>query len=186
MEYYHNGCRSWDWCALPALFPRVFLLLLTTTGVGPGTGAPPSVAPPAAGHIGLAGCMAIATAADSGVFIPQLRLASSRHLGRRRCSASARLPCSLSSPRLPPPRYFPDFYAPLATDLVDLHTYDIQLRTGSPFPPLAQLLSVLPPQSGQLLPLAYAELMQSTTSPIYDAFPVDFTLDLNGKVRETV
>jgi 5'-3' exonuclease len=45
---------------------------------------------------------------------------------------------------------------------------------------------VLPPQSGQLLPLAYAELMQSTTSPIYDAFPVDFTLDLNGKVRETV
>ena len=51
---------------------------------------------------------------------------------------------------------------------------------GAPFSPLCQLLSVLPPQSGDLVPLAYRELMLSPSSPIYDAFPVDFALDANG------
>ena len=97
---------------------------------------------------------------------------------RRRCSSAE---CRHFADRAL--RYFPDFYAPLASDLIDLPSYDIRLEMGTPFPPLAQLLSVLPPQSGSLLPGPYAELMQSNTSPIYDAFPVDFTLDANGKVR---
>lgn len=58
------------------------------------------------------------------------------------------------------------------------------LAPGRPFPPLAQLLSVLPPQSKQLVPPPYAELMVSTSSPVYDAFPTDFSLDLNGKRAE--
>ena len=37
---------------------------------------------------------------------------------------------------------------------------------GAPFSPLCQLLSVLPPQSGDLVPLAYRELMLSPSSPI--------------------
>ena len=53
-----------------------------------------------------------------------------------------------------------------------------------PFTPLAQLLSVLPPQSASLLPAPYAELMLSTDSPIFDAFPADFSLDANGKKQD--
>ncbi len=77
--------------------------------------------------------------------------------------------------------YFPEFYAPLATDLVDLASYEVELELGEPFLPLAQLLSVLPPQSGKLVPAPYRELMLSDDSPIFDAFPVAFELDFNGK-----
>ncbi len=77
--------------------------------------------------------------------------------------------------------YFEDFYAPLATDLRKLADYEINLKMGKPFPPLAQLLSVLPPQSGELVPKPYKELMLNPESAVYDAFPADFTLDLNGK-----
>ena len=77
--------------------------------------------------------------------------------------------------------FYPDFYGPLATDLVDLASLDLRLELGRPFPPLAQLLSVLPPQSSALVPLPYQELMLSPTSPVFDAYPADFVLDLNGK-----
>ena len=64
--------------------------------------------------------------------------------------------------------------------MVSLPSYEINLQIGAPFPPLAQLLSVLPPQSADLVPPPYRELMLSPSSPIYDAFPVDFALDANG------
>jgi len=80
--------------------------------------------------------------------------------------------------------YFPDFYAPLATDMSNLPEYQINLELGEPFPPLAQLLSVLPPQSAQLVPESYRQLMLSPTSPVFDAYPNDFSLDLNGKRAE--
>jgi len=80
--------------------------------------------------------------------------------------------------------YFPDFYAPLASDMSSLPSYEIRLELGEPFPPLAQLLSVLPPQSAQLVPPAYRDLMLSPTSPVFDAYPNDFSLDLNGKRAE--
>jgi len=80
--------------------------------------------------------------------------------------------------------YFKDFYAPLATDLVQLPEYEIRLQMGTPFPPLAQLLSVLPPQSGDLVPKPYKELMLNPESPVFDAFPADFRLDLNGKTKD--
>ena len=60
----------------------------------------------------------------------------------------------------------------------------ITLELGAPFPPLAQLLSVLPPQSAQLVPAPYRELMLSPTSPVFDAYPKDFSIDLNGKRAE--
>ena len=68
--------------------------------------------------------------------------------------------------------YFPHLYAPLATDMVNLDEFydafdddgdeaaeDSGFRTfpfekGTPFPSLAQLLSVLPPQSASLLPVS--------------------------------
>jgi 5'-3' exonuclease len=81
-------------------------------------------------------------------------------------------------------RYYPDFYAPLASDLTDLEGYSVELEPGRAFPPLAQLLAVLPPQSAELLPPSFRELMLDPTSPIFDAYPIDFVLDMNGKRNE--
>jgi len=92
--------------------------------------------------------------------------------------------------------YFPHLYSPLATDLVNLHEfYEPSEKEGSdddgfrafpfeqtiPFPSLAQLLSVLPPQSSDLLPGPLAELMVHPSSPIAEYYPGEFTSDANGK-----
>eukprot|EP00977_Amphora_coffeiformis_P020056 scaffold7808_cov184-Amphora_coffeaeformis.AAC.35 len=87
--------------------------------------------------------------------------------------------------------FFPHFYSPLATDLVNLaEFYDapddegfctMEFESGEPFPSLAQLLSVLPPQSSSLLPKPFAELMINPASPLIPYYPPDFTSDPNGK-----
>lgn len=87
--------------------------------------------------------------------------------------------------------YFPHLYSPLATDLVNLaEFYDhpdeegyctMDFELGEPFPSLAQLLSVLPPQSSSLLPKPFAELMVNPASPLIPYYPPDFTSDPNGK-----
>ena len=41
--------------------------------------------------------------------------------------------------------------------MTSLPSYEIKLDKGKPFPPLAQLLSVLPPQSAQLKPLFFLD-----------------------------
>lgn len=90
--------------------------------------------------------------------------------------------------------FFPYFYAPLATDIVNLPEFynntddegycTFEFDLGEPFPSLAQLLSVLPPQSSELLPHPLAELMVHPSSPITSYYPPDFTQDPNGK-RQT-
>lgn len=87
--------------------------------------------------------------------------------------------------------FFPSFYGPLATDIVNLaEFYDEVDEEGFatfafeqtvPIPSLAQLLSVLPPQSAELLPKPLAELMLEPASPLYSYYPPDFTVDPNGK-----
>jgi len=88
--------------------------------------------------------------------------------------------------------YFPHLYSPLATDMVNLDEFydddqedqefkSFKFNLGTPFPSLAQLLSVLPPQSAQLLPKPLGELMLDPTSPLIDFYPPDFTTDPNGK-----
>jgi 5'-3' exoribonuclease 1 len=87
--------------------------------------------------------------------------------------------------------YFPYLYAPVATDIVNLlEFYDepdeegyctFPFESGTPFPSLAQLLSVLPPQSANLLPKPLAELMLEPSSPLASYYPPDFTSDPNGK-----
>lgn len=61
-------------------------------------------------------------------------------------------------------RYYPYYYAPLASDLVDLHSVPRLPDFGPPVPafsPLAQLLAVLPPASAAAagLPESYQQLM---------------------------
>ena len=90
--------------------------------------------------------------------------------------------------------YFPHLYSPLATDLTNLKefyndgnrkqgedgmcTFDI--KQGQPFRSLVQLLSVLPPQSAELLPPNYASLMDED-SPLAEYYPRVFETDANGK-----
>jgi len=90
--------------------------------------------------------------------------------------------------------YFPHLYSPLSTDMVNLEEFYDQFpenegqefktfpfEMGKPFPSLAQLLSVLPPQSAALLPKPLAELMVHPSSPLIPYYPPDFTSDPNGK-----
>ena len=87
--------------------------------------------------------------------------------------------------------YFPYLYAPLCTDMVNLSEYysdvdddgyaSMTFPDSTPFPNLAQLLSVLPPQSSDLLPPPLAELMVHPSSPLVPYYPHDFTSDPNGK-----
>lgn len=88
--------------------------------------------------------------------------------------------------------YFPHFYSPLSTDMVNLNEFydddekdeefkSLKFDLGTPFPSLAQLLSVLPPQSATLLPSALGELMLHPSSPLIEFYPGNFTSDANGK-----
>ena len=87
--------------------------------------------------------------------------------------------------------YFPHLYSPLATDMVNLAEFytnadeegycSFEFELGAPFPSLAQLLSVLPPQSAELLPKPLAELMLHPSSPLLEYYPPDFVSDPNGK-----
>lgn len=92
--------------------------------------------------------------------------------------------------------YYPHLYAPLATDMVNLDEFydDTDDDDGNdngfksfpfdptePFPNLAQLLSVLPPQSASLLPPPLAELMIHPSSPLAKFYPRDFESDPNGR-----
>jgi hypothetical protein len=56
-------------------------------------------------------------------------------------------------------RYYPDFYAPLVSDLTELSDLKLEFELGKPLDPLVQLLAVLPSESKQLLPQAYRDLM---------------------------
>jgi 5'-3' exoribonuclease 1 len=66
-------------------------------------------------------------------------------------------------------------------DPEDAEFKSFKFGMGEPFPSLAQLLSVLPPQSAELLPPALGELMLHDASPLISYYPSDFTSDPNGK-----
>ena len=92
--------------------------------------------------------------------------------------------------------YFPHLYSPLSTDMVNLSEFyedpedgmkddegfnTFKFEQTEPFPSLAQLLSVLPPQSSTLLPAPLGELMTYPSSPVIKFYPHEFTTDPNGK-----
>ena len=58
---------------------------------------------------------------------------------------------------------------------------DMNFQLGQPFRPFQQLMGVLPDRSRTIVPTPYHDLMTSSESPIFDFYPRDFELDMNGK-----
>jgi 5'-3' exonuclease len=77
--------------------------------------------------------------------------------------------------------FYPEYYAPLSSDLKNLSSIKIHFIKGRPFEPLIQLLAVLPPKSSVFLPSSFAKLMSSRQSPMLDFYPQEYKIDLNGK-----
>jgi 5'-3' exoribonuclease 1 len=78
--------------------------------------------------------------------------------------------------------YYPYHYAPHLSDLA--HTmltlsHQPCFEMGEPLRPLEQLMAVLPPASGTLLPACLHELMRSRE--LSDLYPSTFGVDQNGK-----
>lgn len=78
--------------------------------------------------------------------------------------------------------YYPHYYAPMASDLVNLPAIAAQVRfdVGKPFLPHQQLLAVLPPMSYRSIPSAYWPLLRSQSSPLAKYFPEHIVIDLEG------
>ena len=77
--------------------------------------------------------------------------------------------------------YYPFHYAPFASDLVNIDTFNIKFEMSQPFRAVEQLLAVLPAESVAALPQACQPLMVDPTSPIYDLYGSDAPIDPNGK-----
>jgi 5'-3' exonuclease len=57
-------------------------------------------------------------------------------------------------------------------------------KSTKPFKPLEQLMAVFPCQSRKFLPIEWQSLMMEKQSPIIDFYPLNFSVDLNGKRYE--
>uniref|UniRef100_A0AC35U6U7 5'-3' exoribonuclease n=1 Tax=Rhabditophanes sp. KR3021 TaxID=114890 RepID=A0AC35U6U7_9BILA len=78
--------------------------------------------------------------------------------------------------------FYPYHYAPFASDFDQIESYQAVFPTNTkPFKPLQQLMGVFPAASGQNVPKAWRRLMSEPDSEIYDFYPLDFAIDLNGK-----
>ncbi|KAJ9516877.1 hypothetical protein QJQ45_027272, partial [Haematococcus lacustris] len=72
--------------------------------------------------------------------------------------------------------YYPYYFAPMASDMVQLDTVEVSFTQGTAFRPYEQLLGVLPAASCALLPGPYQHLMTNPASPIIDFYPTQFQL----------
>lgn len=77
--------------------------------------------------------------------------------------------------------YYPFHYAPFASDLVNIDTFQVSFELSEPFNPTEQLLAVLPSDSSHALPESCRWLMTDPESPIIDLYNSDVPLDPNGK-----
>ncbi|KAL7930943.1 exoribonuclease [Trichoderma chlorosporum] len=77
--------------------------------------------------------------------------------------------------------YYPYHYAPFAADFKNLSKMEMHFEKGRISRPFEQLMSVLPAASRHALPTVFHDLMTEKDSEIFDFYPEDFEVDLNGK-----
>uniref|UniRef100_A0A0K0DTB8 5'-3' exoribonuclease n=1 Tax=Strongyloides stercoralis TaxID=6248 RepID=A0A0K0DTB8_STRER len=78
--------------------------------------------------------------------------------------------------------FYPYHYAPFASDFDKIEYYKPNFpKNTKPFNPLEQLMGVFPAASSQHVPECWRKLMIDSNSEIYDFYPTDFAVDLNGK-----
>ncbi|KAI6225891.1 putative 5-3 exonuclease domain containing protein [Aphelenchoides besseyi] len=78
--------------------------------------------------------------------------------------------------------YYPYHYAPFASDFDTISKFNADFtKPTKPFNPLEQLMGVFPAASRDHIPAGWRNLMTSSESPIFDFYPTDFKIDLNGK-----
>uniref|UniRef100_A0A0N4Z1P4 5'-3' exoribonuclease n=1 Tax=Parastrongyloides trichosuri TaxID=131310 RepID=A0A0N4Z1P4_PARTI len=78
--------------------------------------------------------------------------------------------------------FYPFHYAPFASDFDQIESFRPHFpKNTKPFYPLEQLMGVFPSASGQHVPECWRRLMTDIDSEIYDFYPTDFAIDLNGK-----
>lgn len=75
--------------------------------------------------------------------------------------------------------YYPHHYAPFAADFVGVKDMTVSFDKGKPFRPYEQLMGVLPRASNHAIPPVFRTLMEEG-SDIYDFYPEEFEIDLNG------
>ncbi|CCW61124.1 unnamed protein product [Phytomonas sp. EM1] len=82
--------------------------------------------------------------------------------------------------------FYPHYYAPMASDLVNLAAIGakVSFEFGKPFLPHQQLLAVLPPMSYRSIPKAYWPLLKSSSSPLASFYPEHITIDREGTRAE--
>jgi len=77
--------------------------------------------------------------------------------------------------------YYKYHYAPRISDLASGFQKKFEFELGTPLLPFVQLMAILPPLFKINVPSAFRHLMVDENSPIIDAYPTDFEIDLNGK-----
>jgi len=80
--------------------------------------------------------------------------------------------------------YFPHHYAPLASDLVDAPSERPPFERGVPWSALRQLMATMPVASNSCLPLPCRRLMSDPASPLAEYYPIEFEVDINGKLHD--
>jgi len=81
------------------------------------------------------------------------------------------------------PYDYPPFISDIAKYLESANISKIKFTKGEPLKPFMQLLSVLPPQSNNLLPKSLQQLMVNGNSPIIYLYPREFIQDFINKKR---
>ena len=82
------------------------------------------------------------------------------------------------------PWFYQYHYSPMISDVKRGLKGNMDFQLGQPFRPFQQLMGVLPDRSKKIVPTSYHELMTSPDSSIFDFYPRDFELDMNGKKME--